>query len=138
MLVLMALKDPILLSTITTLSIPLTYAAYHQFWYIYGSVLGVLMSGLVFHSTKDPLILRIDQAFILQFGYMTWMEARELGLLYLVYYGFLYTGIAYFGGYYTRSMAFSPHYVESRIYHGMFHILIASLVSYGVYVKSLQ
>uniref|UniRef100_A0A6C0K3Q3 Uncharacterized protein n=1 Tax=viral metagenome TaxID=1070528 RepID=A0A6C0K3Q3_9ZZZZ len=29
----MALKEPILVATITTLGIPLTYAAYHQFWH---------------------------------------------------------------------------------------------------------
>jgi len=98
----------------------------------------MLMTGLVYHSSKDPLILRIDQAAILQFAYMCYVEGRQLDLLWLAAYAFLYSGIVYIGGYSTNRLAFSPSYLESRFYHGLIHLHISAIVSYGVYVKSQQ
>jgi len=134
----MTLKEPILIATITTLAVPLTYAAYYQFWHIYGTMLSMLMAGLAYHSSKDPLILRIDQAAILQFTYMCYVEGLQLGLLWLAAYAFLYSGIVYGGGYSMNRLAFSPSYLESRFYHGLIHLHISTIVSYGIYVKSLQ
>jgi hypothetical protein len=134
----MTLKEPILMATITTLAVPLTYAAYYQFWHIYGTMLFMLMAGLAYHSSKDPLILRIDQAAILQFTYMCYVEGSQLGLLWLAAYAFGYTGVVYGYGYSMNRLAFSPSYLESRFYHGLIHLHISTIVSYGIYVKSLQ
>lgn len=138
MLVLMALKEPILVATITTLSIPLTYAAYHRFWHIYGTMLSMLITGLVYHSSNNPISLRMDHAAILQFTYMCYIEGRQLDLFWLTSYAFLYSGIVYIGGYSTNRLAFSPSYLESRFYHGLIHLHISAIVTYGIYLKSLQ
>ena len=126
------------MATITTLVVPLSYAAYHQFWHFYGTMLFMLMTGLVYHATNNSITLRMDHAAILQCAYMSYLEGSQLGLLWLAYYGFTYAGIVYGIGYYTERMAFSPSYLESRIYHGIIHVQLSLAVTYSVYVKSRQ
>ena len=132
------MKDPILLSTICALSVPLTYAAYSQYWDIYGSLLVQLMAGIAFHSSKDVLLMKIDQLCILQFMVVSFHTAYELELLYLAITGISWASYVYVYGYYTNSLGFSNSYIESTLYHGSIHIMASGMWCYGIYVKQCE
>lgn len=132
------MKDPILVATSTVFLIPATYAAYCQFWYIYGSFLSILMTSLVFHSSKNPIILRIDQVNVLYNIVLATIVGQELDLLYVAFPGFIWIMYVYGYGYITSTCAFSNQYVESRLWHGSMHIVGSALWMYGLYVKRLQ
>ena len=129
------MKDPILLATSLSFAIPLTYAAYAQNWIAYSTLLPTLLAGVAFHSSKDSFLMRIDQATIVHLVSMTCKTAYEMDLLYLPLSVIAWSLYVYMYGYYTKSLAFSPSYIQSAAYHGSLHILISGMWVYGIYVK---
>jgi hypothetical protein len=129
------MKDPILVATSTVFLIPATYAAYCQYWHIYGSFISLLMSSLIHHSSKNSIILRIDQANIVHNVVLACIVGNELQLLYVAFPGFIWIMYVYGYGYMTSTCAFSNNYVESRLWHGSMHIVGSALWMYGLYVK---
>jgi len=129
------MKDPMLLSSATMFIIPMTYAAYCQFWYIYGTLLAMILSSVAFHSSKDMLLMRIDQFALLHLLVISFHTAYELGLVYLPTIGSLWSIYIYIYGYRTETLAFSPYYIESRLYHSSMHVILTVLWTYGIYVK---
>jgi len=127
------MKDPILLTTCTLFVIPMTYAAYCRLWYIYATHLSVVMTSIAFHSSKNEILMRIDQLIILHLVGVSCTQAYELNLVYLLFLVTLWSTYVYMYGYTTNSLAFSPHYIESRLYHASMHVLISSLWIYGIY-----
>ena len=132
------MKDPILVATSTVFIIPATYAAYCQYWHIYGSFLSILISSLIFHSSKDNTMMRIDQANIVHNIVLATIVGQELDLLYVAFPGFIWILYVYLYGYTTSTCAFSNNYVEARLWHGSMHIVGSALWMYGLYVKRLQ
>jgi hypothetical protein len=129
------MKDPILFTTCTMFIIPMTYAAYCRFWYIYGTLLALLLPSATYHSSKDILLMRIDQLALLHLLAVSFKTAYELNLVYLPSIGTVWSVYIYMYGYKTRTLAFSPHYVESSLYHSSMHLILTVLWTYGIYVK---
>jgi hypothetical protein len=127
------MKDPILLLSCTAFAIPMTYAAYCQLWYIYGAHLSMLMTSIAFHSSKNELLMRIDQLCLLHLLSLSIKTGYELQLVYLPIFGIIWSAYVYIYGYKTTSLAFSPYYIESRIYHASMHLLVSGLWVYGIY-----
>jgi len=127
------MKDPILLLSCTAFAIPMTYAAYCQLWYIYGTQLSMLMTSIAFHSSKNKLLMRIDQIALTHLAILSLKTGYELQLFYLPLFGLIWSAYVYIYGYRTQSLAFSPYYIESRIYHASMHLSVSSLWIYGIY-----
>ena len=130
--------DPILLASSMSFLIPVTYAAYLQYWYIYGTLISVLMTSIAFHSSKDILLMRIDQLAIVHLGLFGARIVYEHNLYHLYVLGFCWPAYVYMYGYYTKSLAFSPYYIVSASYHSTIHLLVAGLWSCAIYAKYLQ
>jgi hypothetical protein len=129
------MKDPILLLSSTLFVIPMTYAASCQFWYIYGAHLALLMASIAYHSSKNQLVMRLDQLTICNMIYLSFITGYELQLVYLPALGTLWCIYVYLYGYATNTLGFSPHYIESSLYHGSIHAMVSGTWTYGIYVK---
>jgi hypothetical protein len=132
------IKDPILLFTSTAFIAPMTYAAYYQFWHIYGTMLSMLVMGVAFHGTKNTVIMRIDQACIFHMLLFSIKTGYELNLNYLAIFMISWASYVYGYGYIINSLAFHPSYVIGSLYHASMHIFASAAWTYGIYVKHLQ
>ena len=132
------MKDPILLLTSLSFIAPVTYAAYHDMWDIYSSLLCVLLTSVAYHSSKDPILMRIDQASIVQLIIMSCKTGYELELLYIGIFNLSWMYYVYIHGYKTNSLAFHPNYIVASLFHGSFHVSTSVSWMYGIYVKQLQ
>jgi hypothetical protein len=132
------MKDPILLLTSLSFIAPVTYAAYHDMWDIYSSLLCVLLTSVAYHSSKDPILMCIDQASIVQLIIVSCKTGYELELSFLAAFNFLWIYYVYVHGYRTTSLAFHPNYIVGSLFHSSFHISTAVSWMYGIYVKQLQ
>ena len=130
--------DPILVATSTSFIIPMTYAIYHKFYYIYGSLLTMLLTSVTYHSSKNKVLLRIDQSSILHLAILSCKTGYELELLHLAVIGILWCYYVYIHGYRTNTRAFSPNYIEGQLYHGSLHVFVSGLWVYGIYVKQAK
>ena len=130
--------DPILLFTSTSFIVPMTYAAYCQLWYIYGTMLSILVMGVAYHGTKDRVIMRIDQVCIFHMILFSIKTGYELNLNYLAIFMISWASYVYGYGYIIKLLAFHPNYVIGSLYHASMHILTSGAWTYGIYVKHLQ
>jgi hypothetical protein len=130
--------DPILVATSTSFMIPMTYAAYNQYWYIYSTFLLQLIVSITYHSSKDSTILIMDQLSITHLILVSIKTGYELNLSHLSSIGLAWLIYIYLYGHYTKTLAFSPSYVVSSSSHGTIHLLVSGIWIYGIYVKQLQ
>jgi len=93
----------------------------------------MLMTSIAFHSSKNELLMRIDQIALTHLAFLSLKTGYELQLFYLPIFGIIWSAYVYIYGYRTQSLAFSPYYIESRIYHASMHLLVSSLWIYGIY-----
>ena len=126
------------MATSAAFVIPLTYGVYARDWVAYGTLMPTLIAGVAFHASKDPLLMRIDQATILHLVFMSCKTGYEMGLLYLPLSVVAWAFYVYGYGYYTKTLAFAPSYIQSSAYHGSLHILISSMWIYGIYMRQLE
>jgi len=129
------IEDPILLLTSTTFIVPMTYAAYCQFWYIYGTMLSGLVMSVAYHGTKDSFLKLIDRLTVLHMVLFSLKSGYELNLNYLAVFSISWVSYVYIYGYITNSLAFYPNYVVASLYHASMHILASGAWTYGIYVK---
>lgn len=132
------MKDPILFLTSLLYIAPTTYAAYHDMWDIYSSLLCVLLTSVAYHSSKEPILKHIDRVAIFQLILLTCKTGYELELLYIGILNFLWIYYVYIYGYKMNSLAFHPNYTVASLFHGSFHMSTAISWMYGIYVKQLQ
>jgi len=132
------IEDPILLFTSTSFIVPMTYAAYYQFWYIYGTMLSGLVLSLAYHGTKDSLLKVIDRLTILHMTLFSIQSGYELNLNYLAFFSIAWISYIYIYGHMTTSLAFYPNYVVASLCHASIHILTSGAWTYSIYVKHLQ
>ena len=131
--------DPILLCSSSLFVIPMTYAAYHECWYIYASFALLLVTSVAFHSSKNEIIMRIDQASIVHIVIVSIIAGYQLDRMWVAVVGTGWAIYVYCYGYMKNTMAFSPSYIESRIYHATTHLVISGGWIYGVsLIRSLE
>ena len=107
-------------------------------WDIYSSLLCMLLTSVAFHSSKEPILKRIDQAAIVQLALLSLKTGYELQLLFLAILNISWIYYVYIHGYKTNSLAFHPNYTVASLYHSSFHISTSVSWMYGIYVKQLQ
>ena len=132
------MKDPILFSTSFLYIAPVTYAAYHDMWGIYRSLLCVLLTSVAYHGSKEPILKHIDRVAIVQLALLSLKTGYELQLLFLAILNLLWMYYVYIHGYKTNSLAFHPNYTVASLYHSSFHVSTSVSWMYGIYVKQLQ
>jgi len=132
------MKNPILFLTSLLYIAPTTYAAYHDMWDIYSSLLCVLLTSVAYHGSKEPILKYIDRAAIVQLALLSLKTGYELQLLFLAILNLSWMYYVYIHGYKTNSLAFHPNYIVASLFHGSFHMSTSVSWMYGIYVKQLQ
>lgn len=124
--------DPILIISSLLFVVPITYAAHHRYWYIYLSFLFMLVTSVAFHSSKNSFILKLDLVAIVNIILLSLVTAYYINCLPLFIVGSSWILFIYIYGYMNKTMAFSPSYVESRLYHSTIHMIIGLTWVWGI------
>jgi len=123
-----------LVGSALTFALPLTLTAYNRQWIPYSSCLIILMTSLVYHTTKNPLVMKIDIAACYYLAAACIPYAWIYKVLYIGLPPSIYSCIIYHVGYYTKSMAWSPSYEEATFWHSTIHLSVALSILWGSYL----
>jgi hypothetical protein len=113
--------------------IPITLTAYNHQWLAYSASLSILMTSLLFHSTKHPTYLIIDQATCYYIVAVYLYYAARYGVLYIGIPITSYSFLLYHYGHYTKSLAWSPNIQEANMWHSTIHLAVSLSAAYGSY-----
>jgi hypothetical protein len=123
---------PLVLSS-SSFIIPITLTAYNHQWLAYSASLSILMTSLLFHSTKHPTYLIIDQATTYYVVAVYLYYAATYGILYIGIPIATYTFMLYHYGHYTKTLAWSPDVQEANMWHTTIHFAVVLSAAYGSY-----
>lgn len=126
-------KNPYLILSSTSFIIPVTLTAYNHQWLAYSASLFILMSSLLWHSTKHPTYLIIDQTMCYYLTSVYLYYAARYGILYVGIPISTYSFIIYHYGHYTKSLAWSPDTDQANMWHSTIHFAVALSAAYGSY-----
>ena len=125
--------NPYLVMSSITCIIPLTLSANYKQWDLYFSLLYILLSSVVYHSTKNYTVYWIDQSACYVVIYVLFEKCVKLKETVHFYTWSGTVGVLYFGGYFTKRLVWSPDYIEATGCHVLMHLIVmtsASAVSY--------
>jgi hypothetical protein len=114
--------------------LPISFTAYNHQWLAYSSSLLILITSLLYHTTKSPVHLQIDIAACYYLASTYLWYSYMYNVLYIGLPLTTYTIFIYHYGHSTKSLAWSSNYDESSFWHASIHVAVALSASYGSYV----
>lgn len=127
------MQNNYLIVSSSAFALPLTMCAYNRQWLAYSASVSILITSLIFHSTKDKKFMMLDIAAVHYLVAVYLWYAYTYHVLYLGIPVTSYTVLLYHYGYYNKSLAWSPNYDESTFWHSTIHLAVALSAGYGSY-----
>ena len=127
------MQNGYLIASSAAFAIPLTFCAYQRQWLAYSASLSVLITSLIYHSTKDKKFLMVDLTACYYLTTVYLWYAYKYNVLYLGIPVTSYTVIVYHYGYHNKALAWSPNYHEATFWHSTIHLAVALSAGYDSY-----
>jgi len=127
------MQNGYLIASSTAFALPVTMCAYNRQWLAYSASVSILMTSLIYHSTKDKRFLYVDIAACYYLTSVYLWYAYTYNVLYLGIPVTSYTALVYHYGYHNKALAWSPNYNESTFWHSTIHLAVALSAGYGSY-----
>jgi len=127
------MQNNYLIASSSAFALPLTMCAYNRQWLAYSASVSVLITSLIYHSTKDKKFMILDIAAVHYLVAIYLWYAYTYKVLYLGIPVTSYTVLVYHYGYHNKALAWSPNYDESTFWHSTIHLAVALSAGFGSY-----
>jgi hypothetical protein len=130
---LIKMQNSYLIASSTAFALPVTMCAYNRQWLAYSASVSILITSLIFHSTKDKKFMMLDIAAVYYLVDVFLWSAYTYKVLYFGIPVTSYTVLVYHYGYHNNALAWSPNHDESTFWHSTIHLAVALSAGYGSY-----
>lgn len=113
-----------LVGTSVLFSLPTTFAAYHQQWYLYFSFLFITLSSSLYHATKNKYLLLVDYPACYNLIICLYFYTKKLKDRPIFAIASGSCAILFWGGYLTDHLVFSRNSTEQTVSHVTMHIVV--------------